>query len=124
MTIGEMSPMTGRFYREDGTVVNLADLFGRKIEAVRITESAQVTNGPCWVMGYSLITVNPSSITAYNEIIDGSPTATKKIYPTVSWTTVALVDDFYKRIIYCDEGLYVAITGAVAEVLVYVVEDE
>ena len=124
MSIDEMSPQTGRFIRENGSVVNLADLFSRKIKAVRITESGQVVSGPCWVMGYALITVNPSSLTIYNEVVDGSPTAAKKVYPTVSWTSAALVDEFYKRIIYCDEGLYAAITGSVTEVFLYVVEDE
>ena len=123
MSTDEMSPMTGRFLREDGTPINIADLLARNIKAVRITESGQVVEGPCWVMGYSLVTVNPSSLTIYDEVVDGSPTDSKKVYPTVSWDSAALVDEFYKRLIYCDEGLYAALTGSVTEVFIYVIEE-
>ena len=62
-------------------------------------------------------------LTIYNEVVDGSPTDSKKAYPTVSWDSAALVDEFFKRVIYCDEGLYAAITGAVTEVFLYVIEE-
>lgn len=125
MVIETMSPITGRFLKEDGTYINLADYFSTnvKIKSVFLNTSGQVTDKPCWLVGYAAVTANPSSLTLYNETVDESPT-TDQIYPTLEWTEAKIVDENFNRAIYCENGLYADIVGTGVEFYFYIVEDE
>jgi len=76
--VSGMSPHSGQHLCNDDKIVNLADLFGN-VKRTRISASTQISEKPGYFVGFSFVLENGAVITAYDEKVDGSPSADNEI---------------------------------------------
>jgi hypothetical protein len=75
-------PNNGRFIKEDGTAVNIANLLAGSTRSY-ITEPTQLVEGKGILIGFSFTSKNEANLKVYDEIVNETPTETKRLIPDI-----------------------------------------
>lgn len=76
-------PHNGRFVKEDGTAVNLANLLAGASREY-LTDPTQLVEGKGILIGFSFTSKNGASLKVYDEVVDVLPTETKRLIPDIT----------------------------------------
>jgi len=118
-----MSPQNGQFYANDGSIVNLADLLANA-KRMYITDAKQVLEGAGIFIGISFPSKNEAEINIYDEVVDGTPTATKKLIPTLTCNSNNEAVFVFPHPQPFSDGLYVDIGTLDYAIVQYVSKEE